>query len=126
MSKAKLIQGVLRKKAPHQLQLKKLSRSPEHNPIEAARQAAFKQEQQARILGKMGLTPEKYDKLFGSEKIKVARRMMDETPKDWTAPPENMIKPSKYQLQDDHSPDRFRESERVRRRLKGRGSSRRG
>jgi len=115
MSKAKAAQFVLRKLFK------------EVDEVEAARQAAFKQGQQARILGKMGLTPEKYDKLFGSEKIKVARRMMDETPKDWTLPPENMIKPSKYQkYQRDNSPEAVRKLNEVRRRLKGRGSSRRG
>jgi len=112
MSKVKAAQFVLRKLFK------------EVDEVEAARQAAFKQGQQARILGKMGLTPEKYDKLFGSEKIKVARRMMDETPKDWTLPPENMIKPSKYQR--DNSPEAVRKLNEVRRRLKGRGSSRRG
>jgi len=115
MSKAKAAQFVLRKLFK------------EVDEVEAARQAAFKQGQQARILGKMGLTPEKYDKLFSSEKIKVARRMMDETPKDWTLPPENMIKPSKYQkYQRDNSPEAVRKLNEVRRRLKGRGSSRRG
>ena len=111
MSKAKAAQLVLRKLFK------------EVDEVEAGRQAVFKKGQQARVLGKMGLTPEKYDKLIGSEKVKVARRMMDETPKDWTLPPENMIKPPKYQR--DNSPEAGRKVNEVRRRLKGRGSSRR-